>query len=674
MVEVGHIALLVAWAFSLFGFAGGLYAVWNGSRSLQFAAIRSVSVVAVLSFISLACLGKLFLAHDYRYAYIWQHSNNEMSAPYLISAIWGGMDGSMLLWAAMGAFFGAIALKRFATEEEGLSPYIAVVLSASTFFFLSVVSFFTNPFRFIPTGVVPDNGQGLNPLLQNPSMLIHPLCLYAGFTGFAVPFAVCIAALMSGKLSSRWLELTRFWTLVAWAFLTTGVILGGNWAYIELGWGGFWAWDPVENASFLPWLTATAFLHSQIVQQRRGMLKVWNVTLCALTYLLTVYGTFLTRSGVVQSVHAFAETDVGWVFLLYLGILVLSCIALIIWRLPLLRPENTFESYLSREGAFLFNNLIFVSICFATFWGVMHPVFSEALFGEKSVVGPPFFNRVNVPLFLILLFLLGAGPLISWKKTSWSSLSRLFALPLIMGSLVVALGLWLDAANPAAAIAFGLSAFVTVTILTEFHRAVRARREFRKENVVSSVVELVRRKPQRYGGYIVHLGVVVMAISITASMVYKIERDISLRPGERVQIGRFNLELEKLSESQERNFSVLHADVKVFEVSSGTLLGFLRPEQRFYPASQQTTSEVDIRVSPREDLYLAIGGLDTSEVAPVAQSRAVFKVFVNPLQVWLWFGGLIVLGGTLAIIAVAVAERVSERKRIPDAPEARVPV
>jgi cytochrome c-type biogenesis protein CcmF len=373
MVDIGHFSLVTAWALSVYGVIGGSLGALRSNRALVKSAIYSVHLCAVFSFAALFALAVAFVGHDYSYMYVWQHSNNAMPSHYLVSAIWGGMDGSMLLWAVIMSLFGSSVFLRPSMVRRELHNWLAPVLSAGTGFFLVVVTFLTNPFRLVPGGNIPLDGNGLNPLLQNPSMMIHPPILYAGFTGFLVPCAFCLAALISGQLSDSWIRATRRWTLVAWGFLTIGIILGGNWAYIELGWGGFWAWDPVENASFLPWLTATAYLHSVMVQEQKGMLKVWNVILAVTTYMLTVFGTFLTRSGVVQSVHAFAETDVGWVFLLYIGIVSSMTLVLIAFRWQELRPERQLESYFSREAAFLFNNLALLGICFSTFLGCSFP-------------------------------------------------------------------------------------------------------------------------------------------------------------------------------------------------------------------------------------------------------------------------------------------------------------
>ncbi|MDD2943119.1 MAG: cytochrome c biogenesis protein CcsA, partial [bacterium] len=474
-IDLGNFLLALAWLMSTYGFIAGVYGASRKREAASASAANAVVLMGIFSLLSLAALGVAFLSGDYRYEYVWQNSNNAMYAPYRISAIWGGMAGSMLLWATFMALFAMVVVWRSAKVPVLLMRWVVPVLAVATNFFLAVTLFLTNPFKLIPTAHIPTDGSGLNPLLQNPSMLIHPPFLYLGFTGFSVPFAFCMGALLSRQLSDNWIRLTRLSTLIAWGFLTVGIILGGHWAYIELGWGGFWGWDPVENASFLPWLTGTAFLHSVMVQQRRGMLKVWNASLAILTYALTVLGTFITRSGVVQSVHAFSNSDVGWVFLVYLAVLIVVSVVLIAWRWKDLRPEHQFESFFSRETAFLFNNLVLLAICFATAWGVLFPLVSEALSGEKSVVGPPFFNRVNVPLFIALMFLMGAGPLIAWRKASLGSLWRTFRVPFFSGSIITAIFLILDSTRVYAAVSFGLALFVIAPIEAEFRRAAKAR-------------------------------------------------------------------------------------------------------------------------------------------------------------------------------------------------------
>lgn len=643
--DIGHFCLVGAWLLTLYTIGVGLAGAIKQSPRLTQSASSALVASFILVLISFVALAFLFLNHDYRYAYVWRTSNNAMPAVYLVSAIWGGMDGSMLLWATIMAGFAALVVVKPPQVNRKLMQWAVPMLALATSFFLLVTTLLTNPFRLIPSAQIPLDGNGLNPLLQNPSMLIHPPFLYTGFTGFMVPFAFCLAALCSGQLGVSWTKATRIWTLVAWSFLTAGIILGGNWAYIELGWGGFWAWDPVENASFLPWLTATAYLHSVMVEERRGMLRVWNVSLSIMTYLLAVFGTFLTRSGVVQSVHAFAETDVGWVFLLYIGLVAAFAVLLIIYRLPELKPEYRLESYVSREAAFLFNNLALLGICFATFWGVMLPVFSEAITGEKIVVGPPFFNAVNVPLFLILIFLMGVGPLIAWRSTNRKVLRRLFLGPVAFGSALTVLCLFLDPARIWAAISYGLCAFVAAATLAELHRGIKVHSELGKRSAAGSFLHLLKTKPRKYGGALVHLGVLVMTVSITASMVYKIEKDLSIPLNRRVEVGRFQLLITALEDLKNENYSAIRAKVEVYDGKD--LLTTLYPERRFYFRSEEATTEVAIRSTPRDDLYLALAGLaDVDGVQEIA-----LKVFVNPLQVWLWLGGVIVLIGTFFTMA-----------------------
>ena len=655
MVDVGHFSLVAACLLSIYGLIVGCFAARADNQKFIASTANSIYLCSFFSTVSLAALAVAFVNHDYRYVYVWQTSNNAMPTHYLVSAIWGGMDGSMLLWAVIMSLFSSLVLIRARDVQRDLLKWVMPVLCGATGFFLVVVTFLTNPFRLIPGSQIPADGNGLNPLLQNPSMMIHPPMLYIGFTGFVVPFAFCLAALISGKLSDNWIRATRRWTLVAWSFLTAGVILGGNWAYIELGWGGFWAWDPVENASFMPWLTGTAYLHSVMVQEQKGMLKIWNVVLAVLTYTLTVFGTFLTRSGVVQSVHAFAETDVGWVFLLYIGILIVLTLVLLWYRRVELRPERMLESYLSREAAFLFNNLILLGICFSTFWGVLFPLFSEAVSGEKSVVGPPFFNQVNVPLFIALMFLMGIGPLIAWRKSSLAALAKTFMTPLIAGSLLTLLFLYIDPSRVSAAVSFGVCLFVIITIESEFRRAARVRRQMTGEAYARSLKEVVRRRPRRYGGFLVHLGVAAMAVAITASMAYKIEKDITLLAGESVEVGRYKLTLEEIYQERASNFTAVVSKIKVSDKDSGEFLTFMKPERRAYTTNQEVTTEVALRVTPREDLYLAMAGLDigagaSSHDLDLNKTPALFKVFVNPLQVWLWIGAGIVLFGSAILI------------------------
>lgn len=567
-----------------------------------------------------------------------------MPTIYKVTAVWGGMDGSMLLWAT----FLGLGVSLLAYQSRKLaSPFMSWVLVAahsSTLFFTSVTLFSTNPFRYLQVPVVPADGNGLNPLLQNPYMAIHPPMLYAGFTLFAIPFAFCLGALASGNLSNEWIMKTRRWTLIAWGFLTVGITLGGHWAYLELGWGGFWAWDPVENSSFLPWLTGTAFLHSVMIQERKQMLRFWNVWLIGLTYGLTVFGTFLTRSGIVQSIHAFASTDIGWLFLLYLGGLVTTLSWLSWLRRNELRSERSLESFLSREAFFLLNNLVFLSICFAVLWGVLFPVLSEAVTGVKQTIGIPFFNAVTIPFFLLMLLLMGVGPAVAWRRSNPQRLLKACLAPAIGAVLVGTFLLILGVHNLYANLSYSLSWFVALTVLLEFSRAIRAQRATNL-NLIAATTTAVKKHQRRLAGGLVHLGVAITAIAITASMAHKTERELSIKPGGDAVVGRYRLVLDDVTGDETSTYESLVAHLSVFSGdTASTPLLTMKPEMRRYRRNSETTSEIALRMNWLEDLYIVLAGVNPED------SSVAIKVFINPLQVWLWFGVLVMIAGTLAAL------------------------
>lgn len=643
-IDIGHFSLVAAWALCLYALVIGSVGALRKDKRFTLSARNAVFLSAIFSVLSLIALASAFYSHNYRYAYVWRTSNNDMPWMYLISAVWGGMDGSMQLWATLTAVYGALCLYFFPksiragtgsveSREFVLFSWAIPVLGLAVGFFLTVVTFLTNPFRTIPIEAHPLDGNGLNPLLQNPSMMIHPPSLYLGFTGFVVPFAFAIAALISGQ--GNWIPLIRRWTLIAWGFLSAGIVLGGNWAYIELGWGGFWAWDPVENASFLPWLAATAFVHSVMVEEHRGTLRIWNLFLAILAYILTVFGTFLTRSGVVQSVHAFAEGGIGWIFITYLIIVSLGSIGLLLYRRETFKGENSIESYLSREAIFLYNNLILLGICFSTLWGVMFPVLSEAIVGEKSVVGPPFYNQVNGPLFLALLFFMGLGPLVAWRKATFSSIIKKVSYPLIPALIVGCLTLIYEPGESKAALAFALTAFIATSTLIEMELMFRKNR--------APAVGFNRSKTRRFGGMVVHFGVAIIGFAIASSSIFKIERDFVVSPGQKFEIGRYELLLNGLKQENYRNFEAVVGNIQVFVKGSDKVFATLLPERRYYPRNQEVTTEVDIHMSVREDLYVALSGLGE-------KGEAILKVFVNPLQVWLWIGTVVMLFGAVIVI------------------------
>lgn len=659
MIEFGQFALCIAWLLSVAVVVGGAF-VGSGARALpsRLEALRRGTIfIAVTLGLSLVALGYAFVTNDYTVQYVWQYSNRDMPWIYKITAIWGGMDGSMLLWCFLVAAFSASVALRSVVYPRGLVAWLFSFSSSSTLFFTSITLFLTNPFRYLKSPVAMPDGNGLNPLLQNEYMAIHPPMLYLGFTGLAVPYAFCMAALASGHMSNEWIRLTRRWTLIGWTFLTAGIVLGGHWAYLELGWGGFWAWDPVENASFLPWLTATAFLHSVMVQERKGMLKIWNVFLIVLTYALTVFGTFLTRSGIVQSVHAFASTDIGWTFLLYLATIILVAIGLSIYRRAELKPERAIESFFSREAVFLLNNLVLLSICFAVLWGVMFPVFSEAVTGVKQTVGIPFFNAVNVPLFLALVFLMAVGPSIAWKRSSVPQLARLFVVPFISAFVVAVALVFAGIVEFYPVLAYALCFFGLMTILGEVQRGLAAQKSITHASTwsPSNVTTLWRRQRIKYGAHVIHFGVLLMTVAITASMAHKIEREFTLAPGERFNVGRFSLELNEFHEERQANYDAIQAHVTLRALTDEKPLDVLVPELRFYRKNKETTTEVALRMGQREDVYLVLAGVDETG------AKASMKIFINPFQVWLWYGAVImILGGVIVAIPAPRGAQVRE--------------
>jgi cytochrome c-type biogenesis protein CcmF len=646
MNEIGHFSLCFAWLFSLYAAVFGIVAGYKKNSKIFLSTVNASQLVFAFNLLAIGSLAYGFLTDDYTNQYVWQYSNRDMESIYKVSAIWGGMDGSMMLWSFILSISICILARQSLKIGGNIMPWVLSVANSSSVFFLTVVLYFTNPFRFLHSDYIPPDGNGLNPLLQNPYMAVHPPMLYMGFTTLAIPYAFCMGALLSGNLNNEWLKLTRRWILIAWAFLTAGIVMGGHWAYLELGWGGFWAWDPVENASFLPWLTATAFLHSVMVQERKNMLKFWNVWLIVATYSLTVFGTFLTRSGVVQSVHAFASTDIGWIFLTYLGALVGLALVLTIYRREDLKSERKIESVFSREAAFLVNNLIFLSICFAILWGVLFPVFSEAITGSKQAIGIPFYNAINVPLFLLLIFMMGVGPLIAWKKASFKSIMRTFSAPFILAIIFAAVLMYAGVEGFYPVLSYALCFFVLMTVLAEYSRALRVQRASAENaaGLVGTSARLLKRHSNRYVGYLVHIGVLIMTVSITAAMASKTEKEFSLSPNEVFNVGRYSLKLNTVQPKETENYNAVFADVTVHTTKDDQFYADLKPEMRAYTRNNEQTTEVALKMGLREDLYLVLAGINDDG------SRASFKVFINPLQIWLWIGTMVVVFSTVFLI------------------------
>ena len=641
MENLGALAVVLAFCLAVFAIAASIVGGWKRNPFLIASGRRAVYSIWLLLTVAAGVLVTGLLAGDFRFAYVAANSNRAMPTLYKFAAWWGGQEGSLLLWSWLLSCYAAVVMFTNRRKHRGIMPWVTATLMLPQCFFLILNAFVASPFRMLAVGrgiTSVADGRGLNPLLQYPAMAIHPPMLYLGYVGFAVPFAFAIGSLITRQPGDDWIHTTRRWTLVTWLFQTSGIILGAGWAYAVLGWGGYWNWDPVENASFLPWVTATAFLHSVMMQEKKGMMKVWNMVLVSGTFFLCIFGTFLTRSGIVSSVHAFAQSSIGWWFVGFLAIMIAGAVWLILSRLDYLKSEARLESVVSRESSFMFNNLILLAAAFAILWGTLFPVISEAVTGEKITVGPPFFNRINIPIGLFLLFLTGVGPLFAWRRTSLESLRRNFQWPLAAG---VALALGLFAAgmrHPYALMSFGLCLFVAWTILVEFFKGARAIRARTGQNLVRAAVELTHRNTRRYGGYIVHLGIVLMFVGFTGSA-FNQSTTVEVKMGDRLSLGHYEMRVAEIRDGENDNYTWYNA---VIEVSrGGQALGAMTPERRMYKASRQGTSEVAIRRRPNEDLYLNFAGMSDDN------QRAVIQAFVFPLVSWIWIGFWVVAAGTL---------------------------
>ena len=636
MADLGYFSLALALVVALFSLLSALLGA-RGRPELVAAARNGTFALLGLISVASAVLAYAFLSHDFNLEYVANYSAKGMSTFYTLAAFWAGNEGSLLFWSWVLALMAAIVL--WQKPRRDFLPYILAVVAVNQAFFLLLMLFVANPFvRLIFT---PADGIGLNPLLENPGMLFHPITLLAGYAGFTIPFAFAIAHLATGQVGEEWLRPARRYTLVAWLFLGVGNLLGAWWAYVELGWGGYWAWDAVENAGLMPWLTATAFLHSAMIQKRRGMLKVWNMVLIIITFNLCLFGTFLTRSGVVSSIHTFGISSLGRLFLGFIFLSLFVSVFLLYQRLPSLKSEDKLGSLVSRESTFLINNLLLVAIAFATFLGTIYPAIYEAVRGVKVTVGPSFFNQVNGPIFLLFLLLMGICPIIGWRRATPRNLLRNFLIPATTAVLVLVLLIVLRVKTWYALIGFGVCAFVLATIILEWFRGVRARHR-KGENYFAAFFRLLWGNRPRYGGYIVHVGIILLALGVIGSSFYKVEAEASLNPGESFQIGKYTLTYESMNDKATANKEVVSATVQV--LNGGKPAGVLTPAQTFQVNYQNPVSEVAIRSTPLEDLYIILMGWD--KIGGVA----AFKAFVNPLMVWMWIGGVLFILGTVIAI------------------------
>ncbi len=693
MAQIGSFALLIALALSVYSFAAGIVALvlrnpvpdgraqrgvktvdhssdsfWSfllaglrqSSDRIAETARRAGLTVFVAVLLAAICLVISAFNNDFRIAYIFHHSNRDLPGPYKFATLWSGQEGSLVFWSLLLSGYAFVLRLRYKTDPR-LFAYASVVLAGVQIFFLSLVNFAANPFGLLE-GPLRADGSGLNPLLQYPEMVIHPPMLYLGYVGTTVPFAFALGALIMKYPGDKWIHITRRWTMVTWGLLTCGIFLGAHWAYSVLGWGGYWGWDPVENASLMPWLFGTAFLHSVMMQEKRGMLKTWNMWLVFGSFWLSIWGTFLTRSGIISSVHAFAQSSIGVWFAYFLAVIAAVFLFFYILNHKHLRSEHKLESLISRESSFLFNNLLFVLLCFTVAWGTWFPKISELIQGNKVTVGAPFYNRVAIPVALLLLILTAVGPLLAWRKTSFESLKRNFTWP-TAGAIVVAIFLiltppswggpfglrpWKDISYFYSLMALSLAVLVILTIASEYYRGGKVISNHTGQGMFASMVQLTHRNTRRYGGYIVHFGAVVVIIGMAGSA-FNQEKEQEMGYGDKMYIGGYTLVCRSYTQEDSANYASDWAVLDVYKHDK--MIDTLTPERRFYKASNQTSTLPFIRSTLNEDLYIVYEGLNQDTGHPI------LKAHVNPLVMWIWLGvWLMLLGTGLALVPNAPAQ------------------
>jgi cytochrome c-type biogenesis protein CcmF len=652
MIEIGTLAVLLALLAAAYSAGASIYGGLARRRDFVASGEHAAWACFGMTMIAAVVMWHALVTHDFSIKYVASYTSTTLPLRFRLAALWGGMEGSLLFWVLILTTMTSVALWQNRSRNRELMPFVTATSMITAGFFLSLLVFITPPFARLP--FTPAEGTDLNPLLQNYWMQIHPPALYLGYVSWTIPFGFAVAALATGRVDDLWIRTARRWVLTAWFFLAVGNMLGARWAYEVLGWGGYWAWDPVENAAFMPLMTGTAFLHSVMIQERKDMLKVWNMVLIILTFCLTIFGTFLTRSGVISSVHSFTQSGLGPFFLGFLAAVIALSSGLLVFRLRDLRPRHQLDSMVSRESAFLFNNLLLLGIAFATFWGTVFPVLSEWVRGVKITVGPPFFNRVNAPLGIGLLFLMGVGPIVAWRRSTLDKLVRTFLWPTLFGLLAGAAAFALGVRSLSAVLVISLCAFVLHTIVWEFHRGAMARRITVGESYLTALFNITAKNQRRYGGYIIHLGVVLIFLGITMSSVYRVEQMHTIKPGESFDVGRYTLKYEGLRDSSDAHMARLIATLQVSE--NGRHITQLEPEKRFYKKPEQPATEVAFRSTLRDDLYVVLGAAEDD-------GTATFQAYINPLVAWLWIGGLVLVAGTAVAIVPIPTVRTRERAR-----------
>ncbi len=636
MADLGAIALWLGLALAFYALLGSLLGKLRGIPALVDSSRRSVYVLALIMLVATLSLVGSFINRDYELAYVAAHSNNAMADIYTWVAFYAGNEGSLLYIAFVLSAMSAVAIRWAPERVRDFLPYTTVVLMVVQVFFIAVMAFMANPFTKLP--VVPPDGQGINPLLTHFGMFFHPPALMAGLIAISIPTAFALGALVAGKSRDEWADSGRLWGIVSWALLASGLLLGSWWAYTILGWGGFWFWDPVENAAFMPWLALTAFVHSVMVQKRRGMFRMWNIVLINVAFGLALYGMFMNRGGPVPSVHSFGASNLGWVFLAFLAVGVLVPFAIFFWRYNLLKSAQNLDSMLSREAAFLINNLLLLGIAFVTLWGTVYPLFAKLGGGEEITIARPYYDQVNGPLLLALVFLMGVGPLLPWRRANWASLRRALVTPAAAGLMTVAVLGILVTRQPFALAGFGICAMVGAGILLEWWRGMRARAQNSGENYPLALFRLISANRPRYGGYIVHLSVIMVSLGVIGGSLFEEQRDVVLAPGESYEIAGYELRYLETVQEVRSDRTEYYSHLELYR--DGQLLEEMTARRSFYPSFNMASTLAAIRSTPVEDFYVV-----PSENLP--DGSVGFRILVNPLIWWMWVAGPVLILGTV---------------------------
>ena len=649
--DMGYLSLIGAMLLATGAFFCSALAAKDGISVALLWARRLIYVYGVMIVLSCWSLLSALINSDFQNAYVASYTEKALPTGYKIAAFWAGQEGSLMLWTLLLAGMSAVAVYSYSKRETVEQAVMIRILAMVCGFFAALMLFAANPFEQLPARVM--DGRGLNPLLQDPYMIIHPPLLFVGYAAYTIPWAMLLAALIAGRKDNQWIGATRKWLMVSWLFLTIGILLGAKWAYIELGWGGYWSWDPVENASLLPWLTGTALLHSIMIQQQRGMFKVWNAVLISVTFLLCIFGTYLTRSGVVQSVHAFGGSLVATFFLVFLGLCVVISIAVIVWRYKLLKSEKALEGMFTKEGAFLAVNVLLLIITLTTLVGTIFPLISSVVLPEPVTVGPKFYNKIVLPLGLALLAVMAVGPLLTYGKDAGRLLAKGLLIPAISAAIVLVVAPALGLTDPWALTCAAIATVAIVSVGVGVANAVKQRLKIENETAFTATLHVIDGNHRRYGGQFVHIGMVLFMIGVAGSSLFGIEQNFRLSPGESASIGGYTINFAGLEQSRYANYTAVEAQVNLYPSNGGTPVE-LRPQRRFYDKSEQPSAQVALNSTWLRDTYLTLGGWNEGG------SLVAIQAIINPLVAWIWIGGIVMsLGAVFCLMPRLMSQTVT---------------